>query len=126
MRGIERGTKPMSDYRFQIVKRTEAHTGNEILCLHVMIDSNSLEEIAHTYIPLDDIEMAMKRYRGTGDWDKLTEAQKTQVDNLRRHIADFLIAETEAFYKICPELQLMWSFECNPLIRANQSGLQEV
>lgn len=45
----------MSDYRFQLVKRHESHTGNEIDCLHVMIDSNSLKEIADTYIPLDDI-----------------------------------------------------------------------
>ena len=46
----------MSDYRFAIVKR------NEIDCLHVMIDSNSLQEIADTHIPLDDIEAAIERY----------------------------------------------------------------
>ncbi len=45
----------MSDYRFEFVKRHEAHTGNELDCLHVMIDSNSLKEIADTHIPLDDI-----------------------------------------------------------------------
>ena len=39
----------MSDYRYQLVKR------NEIDCLHVMIDSNSLKEIADTHIPLGDI-----------------------------------------------------------------------
>lgn len=39
----------MSDYRCEWVKR------NEIDCLHVMVDSNSLVEIADTHIPLDDI-----------------------------------------------------------------------
>ncbi len=55
----------MSDYRFQIVKRYEAHTGDELACLHVMIDNNSHVEIAHTYIPLDDIQKAMKEYKVT-------------------------------------------------------------
>src|SRR6266702_4755451 len=57
-----RRKKRVSDYRCQIVKRYEAQTGDELACLHVMIDSNSHVEIANTYIPLDDIQSAMKEY----------------------------------------------------------------
>ena len=53
----------MSQWRFEIVKRNESHTGNQIDCLHVMIDSNSLIQIADTYIPLDDIQTAIKRHK---------------------------------------------------------------
>jgi hypothetical protein len=52
----------MSNYRLEIVKRHEAHTGDEIDCLHVMIDSNSNLPIADTHIPLDDIQAAVKRH----------------------------------------------------------------
>ncbi len=38
---------------------------SDLACLHVMIDNNSHVEIAHTYIPLDDIQKAMKEYKVT-------------------------------------------------------------
>jgi len=66
----------VSDYRFQIVKRYEAHTGDELACLHVMIDSNSHVEIAHTYIPLDDIQSAMKEYENATTTTATTETDQ--------------------------------------------------
>lgn len=55
----------------------------------------------------------------TGDWEKLTPEQQKDVDAARDRMARHLIAETEWFYVQHPELQLSWSFVCNPLIRAN-------
>ena len=54
-----------NSYRLEIVNRTEAHTGNDLACLHVMIDSNSNREIADTYIPLDDVQRAIKEHKAT-------------------------------------------------------------
>jgi hypothetical protein len=62
-----KGFEHMSDYRFQIVKH------NEIDCLHVMIDA---EEIAHTYIPIDDIQEAIKNMKKPGYYD--TAERRTQ------------------------------------------------
>jgi hypothetical protein len=57
----------MSDYRFCIVKH------NEIDCLHVMIDA---EEIAQTYIPIEDIQKEIKRMKKSGHPD--TAERRTQ------------------------------------------------
>lgn len=44
----------MNNYRLERVKR------NDLDCLHVMIESNSLIQIADTFIPFDDLRTAMR------------------------------------------------------------------
>ena len=58
------------------------------------------------------------------DWEQLSEAQRKDVDALRDRMNRHLIAETEAFYKQHPELQLQWSFTCDALIRGQHDTLR--
>jgi len=44
------------------------------------------------------------------DWDKLSLSQHVDVKLLREKISTLFIAETEAFYKVHPELRIDWQF----------------
>jgi hypothetical protein len=60
------------------------------------------------------------------DWEQLSEAQREDVDVLRDRMNKHLIAETAAFYKQHPELQLQWGFTCDALIRGEHDTLREI
>lgn len=61
-----------------------------------------------------------------GDWNSLSAKEKARVDDLRKRIGDMLIAETEAFYKVDPGLQIIWDFTLDALIRPNYDTLKKV
>jgi len=44
------------------------------------------------------------------DWEKLSLTQQVEIKLLREKMSDLLIAETEAFYKVHPELRVDWQF----------------
>ena len=55
----------------------------------------------------------------SGDWEKLSDEQRKDLDAFRAKISQHLIAECELFYKQHPELRLIWSFTSDALIRAD-------
>lgn len=63
----------------------------------------------------------------TRDWERLSEEQQQDVDTFRsrinHHLSQYLIAESESFYRKHPELQLGWSFSCDVFLRGEHDLL---
>ena len=57
------------------------------------------------------------KYTSNSDWVKLTPSERIEVDGLRDKVLQYLISETEAFYKRFPHLQVNWSFGLDATLR---------
>lgn len=54
------------------------------------------------------------------DWYNLSKEQHDDVQALRERITQNMIAETEAFYRVHPEIQVTWSVTLDGFTREKQ------
>ena len=79
------------------------------------IDEQSLDAIRR--IVHEEVNIKGRRYTNSSDWVKLTPSERIEVEELRDKVLQYLISETEAFYKQFPGLQVNWSFGLDATVR---------
>jgi len=68
-------------------------------------------------IVLRDVEIDVRTYEASRDWEKLNAVQKMGMQTFRARVARELAEKAEAFYRLYPELRLTWNFTCDALLR---------
>lgn len=81
------------------------------------------ERGVHETITLKDLDIDVRALAASRDWEKLNPMQRAGLQTFRDRAVRGIIEETEAFYRLYPELRLTWNFTSDALFRTEAENI---